>query len=209
VDPYPDGGSIGEGYQFDEYLAAVCNVALAYVVAQEVDPERAQRYGAKGVEILHQMSTPEGDPHAPDPLRDQGYGIRYAGVGMALAYDWLNDAMNPDLRLRVYTALNRWLAEYEKGGLGRDHAQGNYVAGYIAAKALAALATEGDNPLAAAHWEDFLERVHDGRTSTSSTPRLRTRSPWQQRGRSCTRPRRACCGWRTPGAPCATSPSPF
>jgi hypothetical protein len=162
VDRYPDGGSIGEGYQFDEYFAAVCNVGLAYVVAQGVDAERARRYGAKGVEILHQMSTPEGDLHAPDPLRDQGYGIRYAGVGMALAYDWLSDAMTPEERFRVYTAINRWLAAYEEGGLGRDHVQGNYVAGYIAAKALAALATEGDNPLAGAHWEDFLERVHEG-----------------------------------------------
>jgi hypothetical protein len=162
VDPYPDGGSIGEGYQYDEYFPAMCNVALAYVVAKGVDPERAQKYGEKAAEILYQMSTPEDDPNGPNPLFDQGYGIRYAGVGMALGYDWAHDAMTAEERERVWTAINHWIARFEVGGLGKDHPAGNHAAGYIAAKGLAGLATEGDNPQAAAQWEDFLERVQNG-----------------------------------------------
>jgi hypothetical protein len=157
IDPYPDGGSIGEGYQQDEYRAAVCNVGLAYVVAQGMDPERARLYGEKGRQILHAMSTPE-----DDPAFDKGYGIRNAGVGMALGYSWLRDALLAEERVRVYTAINRWIAVFEEVGLGHDHPAGNHAAGYIAAKGLAGLATEGDNPHAPAHWDDFLQRVHNG-----------------------------------------------
>jgi hypothetical protein len=158
VDPYPDGGSIGEGYKGDEYAPALLNVGLAYRVAREADPERARRYGTKGAEILFHMSTPEGDPNVP-PTGD-GYGIRYYGLGMALAFDWLYDALSAADRVRVFTAIDRWIEDYEARASDATM-QGNYVAGYYATKGMAGLATEGD-PRAAAHWEDFLTRVHEG-----------------------------------------------
>jgi len=157
---YPDANSIGEGYQGDGYFTAIANVGLCYRIANAVDPARATQYGAKGVDVLLHMSAPAGDPHATPPLRDSGYGIRFYGVGMALGFDWLYEAMSATNRTRVYTAIDRWVDAYESGGFGRDHPQGNYFAGYYATKALAALATEGDDPRAAAQWTDFLNRVH-------------------------------------------------
>ncbi|WP_143104699.1 hypothetical protein [Amycolatopsis regifaucium] len=158
---YPGDNGIGEGYQGDGYFAAIANIGLCYRVAQTADPARAQAYGVKGVDVLVHMSAPAGDPHAPDPLRDAGYGIRFFGVGMALGFDWLYDAMSPSERTRVYTALDRWIDAFESGGFGRNHPQGNYFAGYYATKALAALATEGDDPRAPAQWADFTGRVHE------------------------------------------------
>src|SRR5256885_13942916 len=106
------------------------------------------------------MSAPAGDPHAVPPLRDSGYGIRFFGLGLALGFDWLYDAMSAADRIRVYTAIDAWVDAYESGVFGRDHPQGNYFAGYYATKAVAALATEGDDPRAAAQWTDFLNRIH-------------------------------------------------
>jgi hypothetical protein len=157
---YPDSNSIGEGYQGDGYFTAIANLGLCYRVAQTVDPGRAAQYGAKGVDVLVHMSAPAGDPHATPPLRDSGYGIRFYGVGMALGYDWLYDAMAAGDRTRVYTAIDQWVDAFESGGFGRDHPQGNYFAGYYAAKALGALATEGEDPRAPAQWNDFLTRVY-------------------------------------------------
>src|SRR5256885_11641404 len=106
------------------------------------------------------MSAPAGDPHAVPPLRDSGYALRLFALGMPLGFAWLYDAMSAADRTRVYTAIDAWVDAYESGGFGRDHPQGNYFAGYYATKAVAALATEGDDPRAAAQWTDFLNRVH-------------------------------------------------
>src|SRR5689334_17002592 len=105
---YPDSNSIGEGYQGDGYVAALADLGLCYRIAQTVDPSKASQYGAKGVDVLVHMSAPAGDPHATPPLRDDGYGIRNYGVGMALGYDWLYEAMSSDNRTRVYTAIDLW-----------------------------------------------------------------------------------------------------
>jgi hypothetical protein len=157
---YPDTGSIGEGYQGDGYFNAIADLGLCYRIAQTVNPTQAAQYGAKGADVLVHMSAPTGDPHAQDPLRDSGYGIRFYGVGMALGYDWLYEAMSADNRTRVYTALDVWLDAYESGGFGHTYPSGNYFAGYYAAKGLGGLATEGDDPRGAAQWTDFLNRVH-------------------------------------------------
>jgi hypothetical protein len=159
-DDYPGDGSIGEGYQGDGYFHPLLNLGLCYQVVKEVEPAKAPFYAAKGVEILVKMSEPPDSPHSVNPLRDDGYGIRYFGVGMAIGYDWFYNAMTPEERTRVYQALNYWIAEFDAGGFERDHPQGNYFAGYYAAKALAALATEGDNPEAPAQWDDWLNRLH-------------------------------------------------
>ncbi|MEU6080647.1 hypothetical protein [Streptomyces sp. NPDC047108] len=157
---YPEGGSVGEGYQGDTYFTAVTNLGICHQVALGTDQGKAKKYGAKGVDVLTRMSAPEGDPHAPNPKSDSVYGIRFYGLGMALGYDWLRDAMSSAERTRVYKAIGRWVDTYEDSGFGRQHPQGNYFAGYYATKAVAALATEGDDPRAKEQWSDFLTRVH-------------------------------------------------
>jgi hypothetical protein len=157
---YPDDGSIGEGYQGDGYFPALVNVALCYQTELGIDAQKAAAYGAKGADVLYHMSAPTG-AHAPDPLRDSGYGIRFYGLGMAIGYDWLYPALDSSLRTRVYTALNTWISAYQSGGFERSFPQGNYFAGYYAAEGVAALATEGDNPSAPTQWSDWLNRVHE------------------------------------------------
>jgi len=156
---YPDGGSIGEGYQGDGYFAPLLNVGLCYQIALSLDPAQAAAYGAKGADVLTKMTAPSGG-HAPNPLRDSGYGIRFYGLGMAIGFDWLYDALTPALRSRVVTAFNRWVDAFESGGFERDFPQGNYFAGYFAAKGIGALATEDDNPRAPAMWSDWLDRLY-------------------------------------------------
>ncbi|MGW1617086.1 hypothetical protein ACWCQZ_48660 [Streptomyces sp. NPDC002285] len=157
---YPNGGSIGEGYQGSSYFDAIANLGICYQVARGTSPSNAERYGAKGVDLLVHMSAPESDPHAPPVARDHVYGIRFYGLGMALGYDWLRDALTAAQRTRVYTAIDRWVDTYESIGFENHSPNGNYFAGYYATKAVAALATEGDDPRAAAQWKDFLDRVH-------------------------------------------------
>lgn len=115
-DDYPGDGSIGEGYQGDGYFHPLLNLGLCYQVVKEVEPAKAPFYAAKGVEILVKMSEPPGSPHSVNPLRDDGYGIRFFGVGMAIGYDWFYDATTPEQRTRVYQALNYWIAEFDAGG---------------------------------------------------------------------------------------------
>jgi hypothetical protein len=62
------------------------------------------------------MSVPLGASGSVDPLRDDGYGIRFYGVGMALGYDWLHDAMSSATRARVQTALLRWIDAFQRSG---------------------------------------------------------------------------------------------
>jgi hypothetical protein len=154
---YPSSPNIGRGYQGDTYFEHIMNYGLCYQIAKTVAPALAPAYAAKGVHIITQMSTPG---QLADPLFDQGYGIRNYGVGMAFGYDWFYDVMTPTARTQVYTELNRWISQFESGGLSPNHPHANYFAGYYAAKGLAALATEGDNPLAPAQWDDWLNRLH-------------------------------------------------
>jgi hypothetical protein len=156
---YPPDGSIGEGYQGDGYFSPALNLGLCFQALRSRDASRARRYAAKGADLLTKMSE-LGAKRGVDPLRDSGYGVRFFGSGMALAYDWLYPALAGKVRARVVRAVNAWIAAYERGGFGRDFPQGNYFAGYYAAKAYAALATEGDNPKAGRMWSDWLRRVH-------------------------------------------------
>ena len=124
-----------------------------------MDAQQASAYAAKGADVLVKMSAPAGDSHAPNPLRDSGYGIRFYVVAMALGFDWLFPELTSTVRQRVIVAIHRWIDAFEAGGFENNFPQGNYFAGYYDAKALAALALEGEDP--AAGWQDFLGRVQD------------------------------------------------
>lgn len=165
---YPDGKdyggreSIGEGYQGSGYFEALMNLGVCYQVTKAQGGEEASEYAKKGVDVLVKMSVPEGKEHYQNPLRDSGYGIRFFGVGMALGYDWFYDRMTETEKKQVYSSLNHWIRTYEQKGFGREHPQGNYFAGYYAAKALAALATEGDNAEADEMLDEWLNKQHYG-----------------------------------------------
>ena len=160
-DQYPPSGGIGPGYQGDGYYPALLDVALCYQVALGLDPPAAAGYGSVGAAVLEHMSAPDG-PHAPDTLRDSGYGVRYYAVGMSIGYDWLYPALSTSLGTRVATAIERWVGDFERAGFERGFPQGNYFAGYYAAKAYAGIALSGDAAGGAALLSDWRERVQSG-----------------------------------------------
>ncbi|MDB5804526.1 MAG: hypothetical protein JWN73_1848 [Betaproteobacteria bacterium] len=161
---FPDGAqyvdnTINGEYEFSGYLDPAITLGLCYQVARGFDSTRAAAYGAKEKELMLALSDPN---HHGAPTVDSGYGIRYYVPAMALGYDWIYDLLSPTDRAQIYTEINRWIASYEKVGFGREFPQGNYFAGYYFGLATAAVTTEGDNPQAAALWEDWYNRVHLG-----------------------------------------------
>ncbi|HEX4330311.1 MAG TPA: hypothetical protein VH105_26225 [Burkholderiales bacterium] len=161
---FPDGGqyvdnTINGEYEFSGYIDPAISLGLCYQVAKNVDSTRAAKYGAKEKELLLALSDPT---HHGAPTVDDGYGIRHYVPALSLGYDWIYDLLSPAERAQIYTEINRWIASYEKVGFGREFPQGNYFAGYYFALATAAVTTEGDNPQAAALWDDWYNRIHLG-----------------------------------------------
>ena len=160
---YPNLPNLGQGYQGESYLPALLNEAMCYQMLVASDPTAAAPYGAKAVDILMKMSTPytTGSGNlGENPLVDDGYAIRFYGVGFGLGYDWLYNLLTPAQRQQVYNTANAWLTAFEdpNGAANFEYAQpqSNYYAGYFHAKAVIALATQGDNPQAGAEWNDWL-----------------------------------------------------
>jgi hypothetical protein len=178
---YPNRPSVGEGYQGSGYFEALMPLGICYQTALAPDPTNAAKYGAKGVAILMAMSDPThqiADEYPCSPtdslcgvwFRDYGYGIRNFGVAMGIGYDWFHDLMTSAQKTQLQTALNHWIYGFEtgrtddkgvpQGNFEYDHPQGNYFAGYYAAKVMAALAVEGDSPLGSTWWNDWYNNQH-------------------------------------------------
>jgi hypothetical protein len=155
---YPDFPNVGQGYQGEEYVSPIMALGLCYRTTEGVDAAAATRYGAAGGRLLDAMSTPASSG-GQSPSTDSGYGIRNYGVGMAVGYDWLYPALSATTRERVVASLNTWIDWYDASGFSRDHSVGNYFVGYLLAKTTTALATEGENPKAAAYWSDIETRM--------------------------------------------------
>jgi hypothetical protein len=158
-DDYPDSDSIGEGYQGDGYLPPLMELGICYQMTVKSDKATAAAYAAKGEDVLTKMTAPTG-PHAVAPLRDDGYGIRFYVVGMAIGFDWFYPALSATLKSRIITAMHRWIDAFKSGGFENDFPMGNYYAGYYDATALAAIATEGSDPKA--NWGTWVKRIQNG-----------------------------------------------
>src|SRR5204863_2580760 len=165
-DAYPNLPSIGEGYQGSGYFDPLLNTGVCYQIGLGLSPPDANlaAWGAKGADILTKMAQ------FTTYSRDSGYGIRFFGAGMALGFDFLYPALSATVKSQVSTALNGWFSYFTTSGFGQGHPQGNYFAGYYAAKAYAGIATEGDNTNAPALWSDFLTRLHRGGSTALSAP---------------------------------------
>jgi hypothetical protein len=158
-DQDPSSGTINGGYQYNDYLQPSEELGLGYLVAKAADPVRAAKYAAKERLLLLALSDPV---HHGRPTTDSGYSIRSYVPALALGYDWIFETLSDSDRVQIYTEINRWVASFDQSGFGRSFPQGNYFAGYYCAKALGALATEGENPNAATMWNDWLNRIHYG-----------------------------------------------
>lgn len=155
---YPSGNGItpdvGQGYQGDEYIKALLNLAIGYQVLREDDPVTAEAYGRRGVDILMAMAEPY-PGHGQNPLADDGYGIRNYGVGMGLGYDWLFDLLTTEQKAQICTTANNWVSKFETGSFEFNHPLTNYFAGYFCAKCMIALGTYDENPQGDALWTDW------------------------------------------------------
>ncbi|WP_206109286.1 hypothetical protein [Paenibacillus sp. HB172176] len=168
---YPNGGSIGEGYQGDGYKDALIQLGLAYQIGKLINDGNVAQWAAKGADILDKMSQPSG-AHWQEPLRDDGYGIRNFGVAYAIGYDWFNDSLSAGLKSQVVNAMNNWLDAFVNGdsyipsgsqsGGALTYAHGNYTAGFYAAQAYAAIATDGENTANPNLYSDWLNNTHFG-----------------------------------------------
>jgi hypothetical protein len=166
---YPDRPNVGEGYQGSSYFDALMPLGICYQTIRQADPTTAAKYATKGVAILMAMSDPAhqtaDDCNCPVSQRDYGYGLRFFGVGMGLGYDWFHDSMTPAQLSQLQTALTQWFSYFETQSFEYDHPQGNYFAGYYAAKCMAALAVQGDSPIGDTWWNDWYTNQHLGRVA--------------------------------------------
>jgi hypothetical protein len=167
---YPDPPNVGEGYQGSGYHDALMPLGLCYQTIRASDPTTAAKYAATAVSILMAMSDPNHqvttDCNCQVPLRDYGFGIRFFGFTMAIGYDWFHDVLTPAQLSQLRTALNSWINLFENNpnsNFEYTHPQGNYYAGYYAAKCLAALAVQGDDPIGDTWWDAWYNHEHLGR----------------------------------------------
>jgi len=163
VQQYGDDGDIGEGYQGSGWIDPITNLALGYQVLIKTDPTTAKKYAAKLMDVLNKMTAPSG-AHFVEPLRNDGYAIRFYTTGEAIAYDMIYPELTAALKTRVITSMNKWVTAVEKDGFGivNEFPAGNYYSGFYMAKALAAIASEGDNAQAPAMWNTWLNTNHLG-----------------------------------------------
>ena len=170
---YPDPPDIGQGYEGDGYWAPLMSEALCYQVTKVSSPAVASAYGAKAADIATKMSVLYPAAHGEDPCTDNGYVMRFYGVGMGIVYDWAYDALSSVQRSQIYTTANSWLHTWETNscsGFEYAHPQSNYFAGYFHAKTAIALATAGDNPNAPAEWTDWNSDQYN--TASSNPPHI-------------------------------------
>jgi hypothetical protein len=159
---YPNRPSVGEGYQGSGYIEALMPLGLCYQTTLVANPALSAQYGAKAVAILMAMSDPNHVMVNGYPVfnRDYGYGIRNFGVAMGIGYDWFHALLAPAQKAQLQTSLHNWFSAFENDSFEYDHPQGNYFAGYYAAKCFAALAVQGDSPIGDAWWSDWYNHQH-------------------------------------------------
>ena len=158
AEAYPEAPGIGQGYQGDGYLPEILALGLCYQTVAGVDSASATRWGQAGARLLAAMATPVGSG-GEAPSTDDGYGIRNYGVGMAIGYDWLRPALDAATKASAAAALDSWISWYDASGFIHDEPIGNYFAGYLFAKAAAAIALEGDDANATTWWSDITTRL--------------------------------------------------
>ena len=79
--------------------------------------------------------------------RDTGYAIRMIGPHTAIAYDWLFDApgVTEAFRQQTRDCFRHWITFYTREGYLAPLPGANYHAGFVAAKALIAIAEGGED----------------------------------------------------------------
>ncbi len=157
-------GDICLGYYGAKLMQAIPDLALCYQVGTEIGDGRANVWAARAVEALTQLSQ------YTNYTSNSSYGIRNFVPAMAIGYDWLynysglSDTVKANLRTRMYEWVDT--IDTNSDAWGRNHPVGNYSAAYYAAKAMAALATDGESSYASTFWTDWYGTRHYGGTGS-------------------------------------------
>ena len=165
------GGSIGgSGYQGFDWADNVSACALAWQLTGEA------RYADQGVKLwralLEDIET-AGDRRAcvagaseaaavASIRRDTGYAIRMIGPHTAIAYDWLFDApgVTEAFRQQTRDCFRHWITFYTREGYLRTTPGANYHAGFVAAKALIAVAEASEDGASSDRfWSEVVDDV--------------------------------------------------
>jgi hypothetical protein len=107
----------------------------------------------------------DGNPPAPPVIltiaHDTDYPMRWYGPYLALTYDWLYSApgVSSTLLSQTRTCLTAWIDFYTMSGYHHDQAGANYNAGFVAAKALGAIAIGTDGGADGHLWSQAVDDV--------------------------------------------------
>lgn len=148
--------------------AAYLTQALKYwKAALEDDQTLDDGLGCKASVNLD-WSAWDGNPPAPPVIitvtHDTGYPMRWYGPYVALTYDWLHDAPGVPSGLLDQTrqCLTAWVDYYTERGYHHDEPGANYNAGYVAGKALTAIAIGNDSGSDGHLWTEAVDTMVQG-----------------------------------------------
>ena len=138
-----------EGYQFLDWYGWTMTYALGYQVTKVSDPTRANIYAAQALKYAKAISRDRytiGDALGGDTAIqiDSGFTARSAGLGLAVAYDWLYDysGFDDSTKAEFNNRLNTWITWYDSNGYDRVSVGTNYYMGYFIMKAFAGYALD-------------------------------------------------------------------
>ena len=143
-----DGAFLGYGYQGSGWQDALLSLALLYKVTG------TQSYAIKALELLDWINTLGAARMISPVSQDSGRADMATTFCVAIAYDWLYDALSSQQRSATVNTLNVWNDWTVNNAYGRGDPTTNYWEAHVTATASVGYATYGDNSRAQG-WIDW------------------------------------------------------
>jgi hypothetical protein len=181
------------GTPYAEY-AYLPGLALAYRLTKDTDPTFATNARDEAIKLMDGITASwlpssnkstnryyyvdTGEEFTWVGGESAGYDIRFRGVYLALAYDWLYDYLSTDTSTETWVEpdntthvditkkqkyefmMNRWIDWYDVKGYNRNITMSDFFAGYFAAKVYTALTTYYETSSASVYYDDIMNRLY-------------------------------------------------
>ncbi len=158
---FSDGIYRGYGFAFN---GSAC--ALAWQLTQRTTyRDAALRYLNALLDDRDQIGDRAGGDNVV-ASQDSGYPLRYHGAFASIIYDWIAGAPGLDAQ-RTRARIKVWVDRYTADGYMRSTPGGNYHAGYVSAKTLAAIALSGEDPAGATYYNDVVNNLFTKQIGTT------------------------------------------
>jgi len=128
-------GQTGSGW-YD----ALLQCGLVYKVTGD------SKYATKALALLDWINTLGAAGMISPASQDSGRASMGATLGVAIAYDWFYDLLNPQQKAATAVTLNLWNAWTQAHAFSTTDPQSNYWEAHVTASAASGYATYGDNP---------------------------------------------------------------